>query len=65
MYRKKKDVPKDVSKYMADLGRKSKGGGRPRIPESELTNEQRKRRERYDKNLLDRIIRAKVAQTTP
>jgi hypothetical protein len=56
MYRKKKDIPKEISKYMADLGSRSKGGGRPRIPESELTDEQKKRRERYDKNLLDRIL---------
>ena len=50
------ELTPEIRKYFSDLGKKSKGGGRPRIPDSELTPEQRKRRERYDTKLLERII---------
>lgn len=48
-------ITEEVRKYLSELGRKggriggriSKGGGRPRIPDEELTEVQRKRRERY------------------
>jgi hypothetical protein len=51
------DITEEVRKYLSELGRKggkiggkiSRGGGRPRIPDEQLTPEQRKRRERYDK----------------
>lgn len=40
-----------VREYLAKIGakggKKSKGGGRPRIPEEQLTPEQKKRRKRY------------------
>lgn len=39
--------PKVVREYFAELGRRSKGGGRPLKPENELTPEQLKRRRRY------------------
>lgn len=47
MYNKRQGVPKEVSAYMAKLGRKSRGGGRPLRPESELSPAQIKRRRRY------------------
>ena len=37
-----------LSKIGAKGGKKSRGGGRPRIPDDQLTPEQRKRRERYE-----------------
>lgn len=48
-------ITEEVRKYLSELGRKggkiggklSRGGGRPRIPDEELTEVQRKRRERY------------------
>lgn len=51
------EITEEVRKYLSELGRKggkiggriSKGGGRPRIPDEELTPIQRKRRERYEK----------------
>lgn len=45
---RKEGVPTEISEYMAELGRRSRGGGRPRIPDKDLTPEQRKRRERYE-----------------
>lgn len=41
-----KQIPQEVRDYFAELGRKSKGGGRPRIPDHLLTTAQAKRRER-------------------
>lgn len=49
------ELTEEVRKYLAELGRKggkiggkiSKGGGRPMIPDEELTPIQRYRRERY------------------
>jgi hypothetical protein len=48
-------IPDEVRKYLSTIGRKggkvggkrSKGGGRPPRDESEMTEAQRKRRERY------------------
>jgi hypothetical protein len=48
-------ITEEVRKYLSELGKKggkiggkkSRGGGRPRIPDEELTEVQRKRRERY------------------
>lgn len=48
-------VSEEVRKYLSELGKKggkiggkiSRGGGRPMIPEEELTPIQRYRRERY------------------
>lgn len=41
-----------VREYLAKIGAKggkrSRGGGRPRIPDDQLTPEQKKRRERYE-----------------
>jgi|GEM_PF-6092367 len=40
-----------IREYLAEIGsrggKKSRGGGRPRIPDDQLTPLQRKRRERY------------------
>lgn len=49
------NITEEVRKYLSELGKKggkiggriSKGGGRPPIPDEELTEVQRKRRERY------------------
>jgi hypothetical protein len=48
-------ITEEVRKYLSELGKKggkiggkiSRGGGRPMIPDNELTPLQRKRRERY------------------
>jgi hypothetical protein len=48
-------ITEEVRKYLSELGKKggkiggkiSRGGGRPMIPDEELTPIQRKRRERY------------------
>lgn len=48
-------ISEEVRKYLSELGKKggkiggkkSRGGGRPRIPDDQLTDLQRKRRERY------------------
>lgn len=48
-------VSEEVRKYLSELGKKggkiggkiSRGGGRPMIPDDQLTDIQRKRRERY------------------
>lgn len=57
-------ITDEVRKYLSELGRKggkiggkiSRGGGRPRIPDDQLTEIQRKRRERY--------LKMKEAKTT-
>lgn len=45
-------IPEEIRKYMSDIGKvggaKSRGGGRKPIPDDELTEVQRKRRERYE-----------------
>lgn len=41
----KKKVPKVISEYFAELGRKSKGGGRKAIPDDELSEKQKRKRE--------------------
>lgn len=51
------EISDEVRKYLSELGKRggkvggkvSKGGGRPRIPDDQLTAEQKKRRERYDR----------------
>lgn len=48
-------ITEEIRKYLSELGKKggkiggkkSRGGGRPRIPDDQLTELQRKRRERY------------------
>jgi hypothetical protein len=57
-------ITEEVRKYLSELGKKggkiggkiSKGGGRPMIPDDQLTDIQRKRRERY--------LKMKEAKTT-
>lgn len=41
----KKKVPKAISEYFAELGRKSKGGGRKPDPDDKLTDKQKRKRE--------------------
>lgn len=51
------EVSEEVRKYLSELGKKggkiggriSRGGGRPRIPDDQLTPLQKKRRERYER----------------
>lgn len=51
------EITDEVRKYLSELGKKggkiggkiSRGGGRPRIPDDQLTPAQRKRRERYER----------------
>lgn len=49
----KKTEAETIKEYLARIGSKggkvSRGGGRPRIPDDELTEAQRKRRERYER----------------
>lgn len=57
-------ITDEVRKYLSELGKKggkiggkiSKGGGRPRIPDDQMTELQKKRRERY--------LKLKEAKTT-
>lgn len=50
-------ISEEVRQYLSELGKKggkiggkiSRGGGRPRIPDDQLSPVQRKRRERYEK----------------
>lgn len=50
-------ITEEVRQYLSELGKKggkiggkiSRGGGRPRIPDDQLSPVQRKRRERYEK----------------
>lgn len=44
-------LSKEIREYMADLGRRSKGGGRRRIPYEQLTDKQKARRARYEREL--------------
>lgn len=52
----KKLIDPAVSQYLSDIGKiggriggkKSKGGGRPRIPDDQMTEAQKKRRARYE-----------------
>lgn len=40
----KKKVPKVISGYFSELGKKSKGGGRKPIPDDQLTDAQKRKR---------------------
>lgn len=49
---RKKDEKSIITQYLSEIGaiggRRSKGGGRPRIPEEQMTPAQKKRRARYE-----------------
>lgn len=61
----KPKASEEVRKFLAEIGsdggKKSRGGGRPRRPDDQMTDAQKKRRERYER--LERKVKSNGRQS--
>jgi hypothetical protein len=49
MAEKKERSPEEIRQQMSELGKRSRGGGRRRIPDDQMTPKQLARRKKYEK----------------